>query len=116
MLDACKRGLAEVILVSSFDRFSRSTIDLLTITDELKSSGVALVSEKEQVDTTSPMGKFFFTILSGIAELERGIIVDRVTRGMARAKKEGRHCGRPPRGYKVDPSTKKLIKINEEVK
>lgn len=53
------------------------------------------MSLREQVDTSTPMGKAMFTIISAIGELERDLIRERVVAGVQRAKANGKHCGRP---------------------
>jgi DNA invertase Pin-like site-specific DNA recombinase len=53
------------------------------------------VSLKEAIDTETPLGKFFFTIVAAFAELERNIIRERVRDGISRARKQGKALGRP---------------------
>jgi DNA invertase Pin-like site-specific DNA recombinase len=82
------------VLVAAFDRIARSTRNFLQVIDELDSMGIEFISRRENVDTSGPMGRFFVTIISAIAELERSLVVDRVKSGMRRAKLEGRQIGR----------------------
>ena len=51
------------------------------------------------MDTSTPQGKLMFDIIAAMAEFERSLIVERVNAGIARAKKEGTHCGRPRRVF-----------------
>ena len=62
---------------------------------EFNALGVRFVSLREQVDTSTPMGKAMFTIISAISELERDLIRERVVAGVRRAQAAGKHCGRP---------------------
>ena len=62
----------------------------------MKHLGVDFVSLHEQIDTSSPMGKAMFTIVSAISEFEREIIRERVRSGLARARAQGKRLGRPP--------------------
>lgn len=78
-----------------FDRIGRSTIHLLQILEELRNRNIRLIATSQSIDTFSPMGKLFFTILSGIAELERSFIIERTNLGLDRARREGKIFGRP---------------------
>jgi DNA invertase Pin-like site-specific DNA recombinase len=93
MADA-RRKKFSVVLVAAFDRIARSTRNFLQVIDELDSMGIEFISQRENVDTSGPMGRLFVTIISAIAELERSLVVDRVKSGMRRAKLEGRQIGR----------------------
>ncbi len=92
-----RRGRVDLVLVWRFDRFARSTSHLLSGLDEFRRHGVDFISLREQVDTSTAMGRAVFTIVAAIAELEREIIVERVKAGVARAQARGKHCGRPRR-------------------
>lgn len=90
MLQDMRDKKFEAMCVWKFDRLGRSTIHLLQVLEEMKNKGVRLIATSQNIDTSTPMGKLFFTILSGIAELEREMIIERTKLGLARAKKEGR--------------------------
>jgi DNA invertase Pin-like site-specific DNA recombinase len=64
--------------------------------DELNSLNVTLISARESVDTSGPMGRMFLTMVGSIAELERSLIVERIKAGMRRARLEGQRLGRAP--------------------
>jgi DNA invertase Pin-like site-specific DNA recombinase len=68
--------------------------------------GVAFISITEQIDTSSPMGKAMFTVISAIAEFERSLISERVRSGIAKARAQGQQHGRP----KTSAETIKAIK------
>jgi DNA invertase Pin-like site-specific DNA recombinase len=91
----CRARKADVVIVHEFSRFARSTMELLRALEEFKALGIQFVSLKEQIDTTTPMGKLVFVIMAGLAEFERELIRERVRSGMANAKAKGTHCGRP---------------------
>ena len=57
--------------------------------------GIEFVSFSEQLDTSTPAGKMVFTVLGAVAELERGLIVERVKAGLRNAKAKGKRLGRP---------------------
>ena len=60
----------------------------MQVLEELKNKNVRLIATSQNIDTDTPMGKFFFTILSGFAEMEREIIKERIKLGLERRKKE----------------------------
>lgn len=93
MNDARKRKF-DVVLVWRFDRFARSTKHLITALEEFRHCGIEFISYLDNIDTSSPMGKAMFTIVAAVAELERGIIAERVTAGLRNAKAKGRQLGR----------------------
>lgn len=95
MMSLARRGKFDVVLVWRFDRFARSTRELVTALEELQSYGVSFCSHCEEIDTSGPLGKFMFTVISAFAEFERNIIVSRVRAGMAEAKRQGKRLGRP---------------------
>jgi len=95
MLQDMRDKRFDVIVVWKFDRLGRSTAHLLQVLEELKNKSVRLVATSQSIDTDTPMGKFFFTILSGFAEMERELIRDRILLGLERRKKQGHSLGRP---------------------
>jgi DNA invertase Pin-like site-specific DNA recombinase len=86
----------DTVVVESISRFARNTKDLLTLVDELKKKGVAFISLKESIDTTTPQGQFMLTVFGAMAELERESILQRQREGIAIAKQEGKYKGRQP--------------------
>ena len=94
MLDA-RAGKLDVVACWRFDRFARSTRHLLTALEEFRALGVDFVSQREAIDTSTPMGRMVFTLIAAVAELEAALIRERVQAGVDRAKAAGKHCGRP---------------------
>jgi len=95
MLQAMRSKKFEAVIVWKFDRLGRSTAHLLQVLEEMKNRGVRLIATSQNIDTGTPMGKFFFTILSGFAEMERELIRERINLGLARVRKQGKTLGRP---------------------
>lgn len=93
MMDALRKG--DTLVTDSFSRLSRSTKDLLELTDRLQTMGVQLISLKEQLDTTTATGKMMMTMLSALSQFERDIIAERTVEGLKAAKARGREGGRP---------------------
>jgi len=92
--DARRREI-DVVVVYRFDRFARSTRQLVNALYEFDSLGIQFVSLHENVDTTTPNGRLVFTIFAAIAEFEREMIRQRVKSGLAVAKAKGKRLGRP---------------------
>lgn len=85
----------DTVIVESVSRFARNTKDLLDLIDKLTAKGVEFVSQKENIDTSTPTGKFMLTVFGAVAELERGYILQRQREGIAAARARGVHLGRP---------------------
>lgn len=93
MLDKLREG--DKVVVYKLDRISRSTKHLIELAELFKEKGVEFVSIQDSIDTSTPMGTFFFTIMAGISQLERDIISDRTKAGLEAARARGRKGGRP---------------------
>jgi DNA invertase Pin-like site-specific DNA recombinase len=102
LFEAARRRRFDVVLVWRYDRFARSTRELVNALEEFNSLGIDFVSYSEGADTTTPQGKLLFGIMASLAEFERSLIAERVKAGMQRAKAQGKHTGRP-----ALPSTKR---------
>ena len=73
--------LVDLVAIWKLDRLARSVSHLLDLTDQFQSWGVGLVSARDaHIDTTTPAGRFTLQILGAVAELERGLIRERVLR------------------------------------
>ncbi len=114
MADA-RAGRLDVVAVWRFDRFARDTRHLLVTMDEFRHLGVEFVSLREQVDTSTPMGKAMFTIIAAISELERDLLRERVVAGVRRAQAAGKHCGRPKVDLDLRPA-QALLKEGRSLK
>lgn len=93
LLDFAREG--DTIHIHDFSRLARSTKDLLDIVETLNNKGVHLISNKENIDTSTPTGKLMLTMIGAIAEFERQNLLDRQREGIAIAKREGKYkkCG-----------------------
>ena len=83
------------MLVWRLDRWGRSVTDLLATLQELEHLGVGFVSLTEALDLTTPAGRAMAGLLAVFAELERGIVRERVRAGLAHARPNGKRLGRP---------------------
>ena len=84
----------DTVVVKSLDRLSRSTKDLLEIVEQIKKVGAGLKILDLAVDTSTPMGEFFLTIMGAIGQLERKTIKERTKEGISIAKTKGTYKGR----------------------
>lgn len=91
MLDFVREG--DTIHIHDFSRLARSTKDLLDIVDRLNAKGVTLVSNKENIDTSTSTGKLMLTMIGAIAEFERENLLERQREGIAIAKQQGKYRG-----------------------
>lgn len=94
MLETAKAG--DTIYVHDFSRLARSTKDLLAIVEMLTEREINLVSNKENIDTSTPAGKLMLTVLAAIYEFERTNMLERQAEGIEIAKRENKYanCGR----------------------
>ena len=92
MLDWVREG--DTIFIHDLSRIARSTKDLLDLLDVLREKGVALVSGKESIDTSTATGKLLVTMVAAINEFERANLLERQKEGIAIAKREGKYKGR----------------------
>ena len=86
----------DMVIVESISRIARNTRDLLSIVSELTEKQVEFISLKENIDTTTPQGRFMLTVFGALAELERENILERQREGIAIAKDAGKYKGRKP--------------------
>jgi DNA invertase Pin-like site-specific DNA recombinase len=93
-LDYVREG--DTLLVTKLDRLARSVADLVSITEKLRTKGVALHILSMNLDTATSTGKLMLNLLGSIAEFERELMLERQREGIAKAKAEGKYKGRTP--------------------
>ena len=102
VLEMVKAKHVKAVIVYKLDRLARNTIEALQVAKLMDRHGVALHSITEKLDTKSAMGRFFFTLMASIAEMERGIIGERICAAMARKREKGEACNNnPPYGLHI---------------
>jgi DNA invertase Pin-like site-specific DNA recombinase len=88
----------DIFIVTRLDRLARSTRDLLNILDTISKAGAGFRSLADTwADTTTAHGKLMLTVLGGISEFERSLIMSRTSEGRKRARTAGVRFGRPPK-------------------
>lgn len=93
MLDQVRPG--DVIMATRLDRLGRTALDTLRTIDELAKRDIAVVLLKPELDSRSKEGKLMVTIMSGLAEFERDLLIERTREGLAAARARGHEGGRP---------------------
>jgi DNA invertase Pin-like site-specific DNA recombinase len=93
-LDFVREG--DVFVVTKLDRLARSMANLMQIAAQLEAKGASLRILNLGVDTATPTGKLILTVMGGIAQFEREIMLERQREGIAKAKSEGKFKGRKP--------------------
>ncbi|MEO2133198.1 recombinase family protein [Microbacterium sp.] len=84
----------DTLVITRLDRLGRSSRDLIEIAAWLEEKGVALQATEQPINTSTPEGKMFYTILSAFAQFERDMIAARTKDGLAAARARGRKGGR----------------------
>ena len=106
MLNDAKKRKFDIVLVWKFDRFARSLKMLVDHLELFKELGIDFISYKENIDTTTTMGKLIFNINAAYAEFERDIIRERVKAGVNAKRATTGQWGRP----ELDNNTQEKIK------
>jgi DNA invertase Pin-like site-specific DNA recombinase len=88
------RAGANLLAATALDRVARSLRHALNLHAELEGFGCTMVLLRENVDTSTPMGRFAFQVMGAAAELERALICERVRAGLEHARARGRGGGR----------------------
>lgn len=83
-------GKIDLILTKSISRFARNTVDALTITRQLKSAGIEVFFEKENISSMDSQAELVFTIMSSIAQEESRSISENVRWGLKRSMEAGK--------------------------
>jgi DNA invertase Pin-like site-specific DNA recombinase len=98
-------GSGDILMVTRLDRLARSTRDLLNTLDAIAKAGAGFKSLRDAwADTTTAHGRLMLTVLGGLAEFERELILARTSEGRARAVARGVKLGR---GVKLNPEQRR---------
>ncbi len=91
-LEVLREG--DSLVVWKLDRLGRSVKDLVTMVGKLEQRGVHFKSLTDNIDTSTPAGRFFFHVMASLAQMERELMVERTCAGLDAARKRGRVGGR----------------------
>ena len=106
--DAVRRRF-DVLMVWSIDRLGRSVLHVANALAELHTAGVALYSDQQAIDSTTPMGRAMIQMASVFGEQERQIIRSRVLAGLDRVRQQGKKLGRPKVSSKTEDAIRKHL-------
>lgn len=113
MLNQARQGRIDIVLFWKLDRFCRSLADLVRTEEQLNQWGVALQSITEQIDTTTPVGRFNFRNLASAAEFESDLTSQRAKMGMYGLAQEHKWPNdHPPLGY--EKATDGTLRVKEK--
>lgn len=100
----------DVLVVTKLDRLARSVQHLLDLLEVVTKKGASLRILGMGIDTATPTGKLILTMLGGVAEFERAIMLERQREGIAKAQAAGRYKGRKPTAREKTAEVKQLHK------
>lgn len=114
VIEMVKRGEVKAVLIAKLDRMTRSTRDVITLIELFTKKDCAFVSVAENLDTSSPMGRFFIRMMASIAELERETIGARTSEGLQNLKRNGLPAGHAPFGFTSQGAGLPLVRNERE--
>ena len=109
MIEDSKQGKFSAVVVTKIDRAFRNVVDALLVLEDFRVNDIDFVSIAEDIDTTTPMGKAMFTIISVFAQLEREMNAGRVRDVRILRFKQGMFPARAFFGYKPIKKDRKII-------
>ena len=109
MLKDAVRRRFDVLMVWSIDRLGRSVLHVANALAELDAAGVALYSDQQAIDSTTPMGRAMIQMASVFGEQERSIIRSRVLAGLDRVRQQGKRLGRPKVSSKTEDAIRRHL-------
>ena len=107
LLTGLKAG--DQLIVREVSRLGRNSLEVLALAQDLKSRNIQLTIDNLGMDITTPMGELVFTIMAGMAKMERELMLERQRIGIEKARREGKYTGRKALDPKVIAHAKGLI-------
>lgn len=112
------RGGIDLLLFTSWDRFSRNIMDAYTMIDRLKRLGITPLAIEQPIDLTIPENKAILAMFLVIPEIDNDRRSIKIRGGMRAALKDGRWCRSAPYGYRNtrDLGNRPIIVANDQSK
>ena len=112
LMEMVKSNQVSTIIVYKIDRISRSASDFYQLVNTFDKHKVGFISITEDINTTSPIGKYIRAMMIAFAEMERDLISERTVTALAHLKKQGLRVGQPPYGWHAPARTEEEKKSN----
>jgi DNA invertase Pin-like site-specific DNA recombinase len=102
VLELARQKQFQLLLVHEVSRLGRNTLDVLQVLEELATLRISVYVHQYKLETLddegnrNPLAQFIFTMLADISRMERENLIYRIKSGIERARREGKHVGRPP--------------------
>lgn len=119
LMELVQQDHIRTVIAVKLDRLFRDAADCLTVTkqwDEVGTDLHLIDLGGQVVDTSSSTGRFFLTVMAGVAEMERGLMIERTKAALAQLQAEGKRTGSIPYGYVLGEDGKSLLDNPEEQK
>lgn len=119
LMELVEQDHIDIVIAVKLDRLFRDAADCLTVTKKWDQVGTGLHLLDiggQAMDTSSSSGRFFLTVMAGVAEMERGLLIERTRAALAQLQAEGKRTGSIPYGYMLDEDGKSLLPKPEEQK
>jgi len=101
----------DTLVVTKLDRLARSVAHLMELLEMIEAKGASLRILSMGIDTSTATGKLMLTLLGGVAEFERSIMLERQREGIAKAKALGKYKGRKPT---AKAKAEEVLKLHQE--
>ena len=109
VMEMVKAGKVSAVIVTKLDRMTRSTRDVITLIEFFAKHKVAFISVAEDLNTETPIGRFFVRMLASLAELERETIGQRTSDGLQNLKRQKMPAGHAPFGWTSQGAKRQLV-------
>lgn len=99
----------DTLIVREVSRLGRNSVEVLELAQDLRARNVRLVIDNLGIDVTTPAGEMIFTMMAGMAKMERELMLERQRIGIEKAKADGKYTGRKALDPVLVETAKKLV-------
>lgn len=107
LIDSLVEG--DTLIVREVSRLGRNSVEVLELAQDLKARKVRLVIDNLGIDVTTPAGEMIFTMMAGMAKMERELMLERQRIGIEKARVDGKYTGRKALDPVLVETAKKLV-------